>query len=63
MEVVFDFGINACLATVQDNSGVSQFLSDITPNNFLSLLDFLRDAGYVALDDFSEDVDYSVAEY
>ena len=50
-------------ATLETQDEVAQYISAITPNNFLSFLDFLRDAGYVALDDFSEDVDYSIAEY
>lgn len=63
MEVVIDFSSNMFSATLENQTEVAQYISAITPNNFLSLLDFLRDAGYVALEDFSTEIDYSVAEY
>lgn len=63
MEVVIDFSTNTLYSTVQSDLEVSSFLSAITPNNFLSFLDFLKDAGYVVNDDYSDEIDYSVAEY
>lgn len=63
MEVVFDFSSNIFSGTVETQDEVAQYISAITPNNFLSFLDFLKDSGYVINEDFVNEVDYSVTEY
>lgn len=58
-EVVVDFSSNLLTASTED----AEFISSVTPNNFLAVIDFLRDSNALVLPDFSDEVDYSALEY
>lgn len=63
VEVVIDFSSNILSATVETNEQIDSFVASITPNNYLSALDFLSDNNVLVLPDLVTELDYSVAEY
>lgn len=63
LTLVVDFSSNMISATIEQEQEILDFVSSATPNNFLALLDLMKDANYVINKDFIDEIEYSVAEY
>lgn len=59
LELVIDFSSNLFVASTDNEA----FVANITPNNYLAAMDFLKQNNYIVNEDFVDEVEYSIAEY
>jgi hypothetical protein len=63
-QLVVDFASDTILASIEnDEHELIDFIASITPNNYLSALDFLKDNNYNIYPDLVTEIDYSSTEY